>query len=128
MAAGGKPKATLCVGGGVFIAGAAIQWLRDGLSLITATSEVEALASSVPDGGGVVLCQHFAGEWARHWDAYARGTILGITHWNHQRRIWRPLSWRCFAVLLDLALAMSRMRRYRWVTFGSMAEPVSMAC
>jgi len=65
--------------GSVFIAGAAVQWLRDGLGIIQSSSEVEALAASVPDSGGIFLVPAFAGLGAPHWDAYARGTILGIT-------------------------------------------------
>jgi glycerol kinase len=65
--------------GSIFIAGAAVQWLRDGLGLIRSAEDVEPLARSVPDSGGVVLVPAFAGLGAPHWDAYARGTVLGIT-------------------------------------------------
>lgn len=65
--------------GSVFIAGAAIQWLRDGLGIIKSASEVEALAKQVTDSDGVYLVPAFAGLGAPHWDAYARGTIVGIT-------------------------------------------------
>jgi glycerol kinase len=65
--------------GSVFIAGAVVQWLRDGLGLIRASSDVEALAGSVPDNGGVYLVPAFAGLGAPHWDAYARGTLVGLT-------------------------------------------------
>lgn len=65
--------------GSVFIAGAAVQWLRDGLGIIRSSSEVEALAQSVSDNDGVYLVPAFAGLGAPHWDAYARGTIVGIT-------------------------------------------------
>jgi len=65
--------------GSIFIAGAAIQWLRDGLGLIRTAADVEALARSVPDSGGVVLVPAFAGLGAPHWDARARGAVLGIT-------------------------------------------------
>jgi glycerol kinase len=65
--------------GSVFIAGAAVQWLRDGLGLIRSAGEVEALAASVPDNGGVVLVPAFAGLGAPHWDPYARGTIVGLS-------------------------------------------------
>jgi glycerol kinase len=65
--------------GSVFIAGAAVQWLRDGLGIIGSSAEVESLARSVPDNDGVYLVPAFAGLGAPHWDAYARGTILGIT-------------------------------------------------
>ncbi|HSB89367.1 MAG TPA: glycerol kinase GlpK [Anaerolineales bacterium] len=70
---------TYCLEGAVFIAGAAIQWLRDGLKLIRESSEVEALAGTVPDSGGVVFVPAFVGLGAPYWDPYARGTILGLT-------------------------------------------------
>jgi glycerol kinase len=65
--------------GSVFIGGAVVQWLRDGLGFIKHSSEVEALAASVPDNGGVYLVPAFAGLGAPHWDPYARGTLVGIT-------------------------------------------------
>ena len=65
--------------GGVFMGGATIQWLRDGLGIIKNSSEVEALASSVTDSDGVSFVPAFSGLGAPHWDAYARGTMLGIT-------------------------------------------------
>ena len=75
--------------GSVFIAGAAVQWLRDGLGIIQSSSEVEALAASVPDSGGIFLVPAFAGLGAPHWDAYARGTILGITRGTTKAHIAR---------------------------------------
>ena len=68
-----------CLEGSVFIAGAVVQWLRDGLGLIKNSAEVEELAASVEDSGGVYLVPAFVGLGAPHWDPYARGTILGIT-------------------------------------------------
>lgn len=65
--------------GSVFIAGAAIQWLRDGLKIIRSAAEVEELAKQVPDSDDVYLVPAFAGLGAPYWDAYARGTIVGIT-------------------------------------------------
>jgi glycerol kinase len=65
--------------GSVFIGGAVVQWLRDGLGVIRQSAEVEALAGSVPDSGGVYLVPAFAGLGAPHWDPYARGAIVGIT-------------------------------------------------
>jgi glycerol kinase len=65
--------------GSVFIAGAAVQWLRDGLGIIDSAAEVEALAATVPDSDGVYLVPAFAGLGAPHWDAYARGIVVGIT-------------------------------------------------
>jgi glycerol kinase len=65
--------------GSVFVAGAAVQWLRDGLQIIKASADVEPLAGSVPDNGGVYVVPAFAGLGSPHWDAYARGTIVGLT-------------------------------------------------
>jgi glycerol kinase len=70
---------TYALEGSVFIAGAAVQWLRDGLQIIRSAADVEALAASVPDSSGVYLVPAFAGLGAPHWDPYARGTICGIT-------------------------------------------------
>ncbi len=65
--------------GSVFIGGAVVQWLRDGLGIIKSSGEVEALAASVPDSGGIYMVPAFAGLGAPHWDQYARGSISGIT-------------------------------------------------
>ena len=65
--------------GSVFIGGAVVQWIRDGLGLIRTAPEIEPLAASVVDNGGVYLVPAFAGLGAPHWDPYARGTIVGIT-------------------------------------------------
>ena len=65
--------------GSVFIAGAVVQWLRDGLEVIRSAAEVESLAMSVSDNGGVYVVPAFAGLGAPHWDAYARGAIFGLT-------------------------------------------------
>ena len=65
--------------GSVFIGGAVVQWLRDGLGVIKSSAEVEALAASVPDAGGVYLVPAFAGLGAPHWDQYARGLVVGLT-------------------------------------------------
>ncbi len=70
---------TYCLEGSVFVSGAVVQWLRDGLGVIENSSDIRALAASVPDSHGVVLVPAFVGLGAPHWDAYARGTILGIT-------------------------------------------------
>ncbi|HZV36593.1 MAG TPA: glycerol kinase GlpK [Verrucomicrobiae bacterium] len=72
-------KVTYALEGSIFIAGAVVQWLRDGLGIIKSSAEVEALARSVPDNGGVYLVPAFAGLGAPHWDQFARGTIVGLT-------------------------------------------------
>jgi glycerol kinase len=65
--------------GSMFMGGAVVQWLRDGLGLVAAAGDVEALARSVDDSGGVYLVPAFTGLGAPHWDQYARGTIVGLT-------------------------------------------------
>jgi glycerol kinase len=75
--AGGQTEFAL--EGSVFIGGAVVQWLRDGLGIIKSSADVEKLAASVPDCGGVYLVPAFAGLGAPHWDQYARGTMTGIT-------------------------------------------------
>src|SRR6266480_4025301 len=75
--------------GSIFIAGAVVQWLRDGLGIIKSSAEVEALAAQVPDTGGVYLVPAFAGLGAPHWDPYARGVIAGITRGTRAAHIAR---------------------------------------
>ena len=79
VAWGGPGGLTYALEGSVFIGGAVVQWLRDGLQIIRSASEIEALAASVPDNGGVYLVPAFAGLGAPHWDAYARGSMFGLT-------------------------------------------------
>ncbi len=73
----GQP--TYALEGAVFVGGAAVQWLRDGLGIIDSTADVEELAARVDDSGGVFCVPAFTGLGAPHWDAYARGAVLGIT-------------------------------------------------
>lgn len=75
--------------GSVFVAGAAVQWLRDELGLITDAAESAALAATVPDSGGVVVVPAFTGLGAPWWDAYARGAILGLTRGSGRAQIVR---------------------------------------
>ena len=72
-------KVTYAMEGSIFITGAAVQWLRDGLGLIKSAAETEGLARSVPDNGGVYFVPAFVGLGAPYWDMYARGTIVGLT-------------------------------------------------
>ena len=65
--------------GSVFIGGAVVQWLRDSLGIIESSTQIETLAASVPDSGGVYFVPAFAGLGSPYWDAYARGSILGLT-------------------------------------------------
>ncbi len=75
--------------GSMLMAGAVVQWLRDELQIIRTSAEVEALAMSVPDSGGVVLVPAFSGLGAPHWDQYARGTIVGMTRGTTRAHIAR---------------------------------------
>ncbi|GAB4327108.1 MAG: glycerol kinase GlpK [Dehalococcoidia bacterium] len=77
------------VEGSVFVTGAAIQWLRDELGIIRSSDEVEALAASVPDSGGVVFVPGFTGLGAPHWDPHARGAILGLTRGSNRGHLAR---------------------------------------
>ena len=75
--------------GSIFIAGAVVQWLRDGLGIIKSSAEVEALAASVKDTHGVYLVPAFAGLGAPHWDQYARGILAGLTRGTTKAHIAR---------------------------------------
>jgi glycerol kinase len=75
--------------GSVFVGGAVVQWLRDGLGIVRTSSEVETLANSVPDNGGVYFVPAFVGLGAPHWDSYARGAIFGLTRGSNAGHIAR---------------------------------------
>jgi glycerol kinase len=94
--------------GSIFIAGAVVQWLRDGLGLIRRSEDVEALARSVPDAGGVYLVPAFAGLGAPHWDPYARGTIVGITRGTTAGHIARAALEGIAFQVVDVVRAMER--------------------
>jgi glycerol kinase len=93
--------------GSVFVGGALVQWLRDGLGLIRASEDVERLAASVPDAGGVVLVPAFAGLGAPHWDPRARGTIVGITRGTTAAHVARAA---LDAIALQVADLLDAMR------------------
>jgi len=80
---------TYAMEGSIFITGAAVQWLRDGLGLIADAAESEALARSVPDSGGVYFVPAFVGLGAPYWDMYARGTIVGLTRGTTREHLAR---------------------------------------
>ncbi len=82
-------KLSYALEGAIFITGAALQWLRDGLGIIATAAEAGPLASSVPDTGGVYLVPAFVGLGAPHWDPYARGTIVGLTRGTGRAHIVR---------------------------------------
>jgi glycerol kinase len=104
--------------GSVFIGGAVVQWLRDGLGLIARSTDVEALAASVADNGGVILVPAFAGLGAPHWDPYARGLIVGITRGTTSGHIARAalesIAYQVDdlleAVSLDSGISLSELR------------------
>jgi glycerol kinase len=75
--------------GSVFVGGAVVQWLRDGLGIIRSSSDVETIANSVPDNGGVYFVPAFVGLGAPHWDSYARGAIFGLTRGSNAGHIAR---------------------------------------
>jgi glycerol kinase len=80
---------TYALEGSVFIAGAVVQWLRDGLGMIKDSADIEALAASVESADGVILVPAFAGLGAPHWDQYARGSLVGITRGTTRAHIAR---------------------------------------
>jgi glycerol kinase len=82
-------KTTYALEGSVFVGGAAVQWLRDGAKMINSSEEIEALASSVPDNGGVYFVPALTGLGAPYWDQYARGAMFGITRGTTNAHIAR---------------------------------------
>jgi glycerol kinase len=94
--------------GSVFIAGAAIQWLRDGLKVINSAQEAEAMAASLSSNGGVYFVPAFVGLGAPHWDQYARGTIVGLTRGSTREHIVRAALESIAYQTRDVLLAMSR--------------------
>jgi glycerol kinase len=91
LAWGLEGKVTYAMEGSVFITGAAVQWLRDGLGLIEKAADIEALAATVPDNGGVYLVPAFVGLGAPYWDMYARGTIVGLTRGSSKGHLARAV-------------------------------------
>jgi glycerol kinase len=94
--------------GSIFIGGAVVQWLRDQLGLVRTAAEIEPLAASVPDSGGVVLVPAFAGLGAPHWDPAARGAILGLTRGTSAAHIARAA---LESIALQVADVMEAMHR-----------------
>jgi glycerol kinase len=99
-------KLTYALEGSVFIGGAVVQWLRDGLGLIRSSAEVEELARSVPDSGGVFFVPAFAGLGAPHWDPFARGTLVGLTRGTTKAHIARAALESIAFQVADLVTAM----------------------
>src|SRR2546423_1170566 len=94
--------------GSIFIAGAVVQWLRDGLEFFRSAAEVEALAAGVADTGGVYLVPAFAGLGAPHWDQYARGTIVGLTRGTTKAHLARAALEGIVLQVRDVLNAMQR--------------------
>lgn len=97
-----------CLEGSVFMGGATVQWLRDGLQLIRHSNEVEALAASVPDTGDVYLVPAFAGLGAPDWDGFARGTLLGMTRGTGRAHLARAALEAIALQSADVFAAMQR--------------------
>lgn len=89
VAWGRQGHVTYALEGSVFVAGAVVQWLRDGLGIIQKSSDVEKLAKSVPDNGGVYFVPAFVGLGAPYWDSYASGTMIGLTRGTTKAHIAR---------------------------------------
>ncbi len=108
VACGPRGEAAYALEGSVFVAGAAVQWLRDGLGLIGSARETEALARSVPDSAGVVLVPAFAGLGAPHWRADARGALSGLTRGVTRAHVVRATLESLAFQSMDLVDAMAR--------------------
>jgi len=101
-------KPVYALEGGCFVAGAAVQWLRDGLKIIGSASEIEALAQSVSDNGGVTFVPALAGLGAPHWDAEARGLICGLTRGTSRGHLARATLEAIALQVHELVAAMSQ--------------------
>jgi glycerol kinase len=112
----GDGPAVYALEGSVAVAGAVVQWLRDDLGLIADAAEVEALARSVPDTGGVVLVPAFSGLFAPHWRSDARGVIAGLTRHTTRAHLARAALEACAYQVAELVEAM------RADTGGGLAE------
>ncbi len=102
-----SPQITYALEGSIFVTGAAVQWLRDGLKLIKESSEIGQLAASEPDNGGVYLVPAFVGLGAPYWDSTARGTIVGLTRGVTAGHIARAIEESICYQTRDVAEAMT---------------------
>ena len=109
VACGARGEAAYALEGSVFIAGAAIQWLRDGLGLLQRAAESEAMARSVEDAGGVVMVPAFVGLGAPYWRPDARGALLGITRGTTRAHVVRAALESLAFQSRDLVEAMARV-------------------
>jgi glycerol kinase len=108
LAASSGRQTVYALEGSVFVAGAAVQWLRDEMGLIRYSSEVEEVAASIPDSGGIYVVPAFTGLGAPHWDSYARGAVFGLTRGTGRRHLVRAtlesIAFQCRDVLDAMAL------------------------
>ena len=107
------PQPQYALEGSVFVAGAVVQWLRDGLGIIKSSAEVETLAASVADNGGVYMVPAFTGVGSPHWDPYARGVIHGLTRGATAAHIARAALEGIAYQTADVLHAMERDARIR---------------
>ena len=105
---GGSPQTAYCLEGAVFMGGAIVQWLRDGLGFIHQAADIEPLADSVSDTGDVVLVPAFTGLGAPYWDSSARGTLLGMTRGTTQAHIGRAALESIAHQSVDVFLTMAK--------------------
>jgi glycerol kinase len=103
----GAPETTYALEGAIFITGAAVQWLRDGLGIIDDAAEAGPLAASVPDSAGVVMVPAFTGLGSPHWDPYARGAVFGITRGTTAAHLTRAVVESMAYATRDVVEAMS---------------------
>lgn len=101
-------KVNYALEGSIFVAGSVVQWLRDGLGIIRSSSEIEALAASVPDNGGVYLVPALTGLGAPYWDQYAKGSITGITRGTKAAHIARAALEGIAFQTMDIVEAMQK--------------------
>ncbi len=101
-------RASYALEGSIFVTGAAVQWLRDGLGMIASSSDIEALAAEAPDTGGVYFVPAFTGLGAPHWDPYARGAIVGLTRGTTRAHIARAALEAMAYQTVDVVRAMER--------------------
>ena len=101
-------KVTYALEGSIFVAGSVVQWLRDGLGIIRSSAEVEALAASVPDNGGVYFVPALTGLGAPHWDQYAKGSIYGISRGTTAGHIARAALEGIAFQTMDIVKAMEK--------------------
>jgi len=101
-------KVTYALEGSIFVAGSVVQWLRDGLGIIRSSAEVESLAASVPDNGGVYFVPALTGLGAPHWDQYAKGSIYGISRGTTAGHIARAALEGIAFQTMDIVKAMEK--------------------